>query len=50
MGLRKVDIPVDPDVRELLRSGKGNQTWDEYLVILKKQYDEALKTAKRFKK
>jgi len=47
MGERKVEIPVDFKVKELLRSGKGNQTWDQYLLDLKKQADEMVKSSKR---
>lgn len=47
---RKVDIPVYNDVREMLRKDKGSQTWDEYLIDLKKQADAAMKAAKRLAK
>lgn len=50
MGERKVEIPVDFHVKELLRSGKGDQTWDQYLLDLKKQADEVLKSSKRIVK
>lgn len=47
MAERKVEISVDYDVKELLRSGKGTQTWDQYLIALKKQADEMIKSSKR---
>lgn len=46
MGARKVEIPVDPNVREYLRKGKGDLTWDEYLTSLKKIRDEVVKSSK----
>lgn len=50
MAERKVEIPVDYDVKELLRTGKGTQTWDQYLTDLKKQADDVLKSSKRIVK
>jgi len=50
MGERKVEIPVDFVVKELLRSGKGDQTWDQYLLDLKKQADSFYKASKRIVK
>jgi len=47
LGNRKVEIPVDYDVKELLRIGKGTMTWDQYLLDLKKQADEVIKSSKR---
>lgn len=48
MGERKVEIPVDFDVKELLKSGKGNLTWDQYLLRLKQQADAMERNAKKF--
>jgi hypothetical protein len=48
MGQRKVEIPVDFDVKELLKAGKGEMTWDEYLLDLKREADKVINTSKRF--
>lgn len=39
MGNRKVEIPVDYTVKEYLRKGKGDLTWDQYLTLLKRTAD-----------
>jgi len=47
---RKVEIPVDYQVREMLKVGKGNLTWDVYLTYLKQQYEKDTKNGLRFGK
>lgn len=47
---RKVEIPVDYDVKELLKRGKGNMTWDEYMIELKKTYESAKELGLEFGK